>query len=513
MSKDVHKEDAFFKSAYHNSEEAPSPEVWKNIASLLDRRDAVYYRKKFITWQRVTYLLLMLCGSASMYLLCRNNDDNALTEIPAAAIIKRNIDSARRSRPSKENDTLVFPNYKNVQAGINHSIRPGNEQKNGLTEMPDRLNNQNFLNTWHPIDTNQQNKTPGLLSEEGVLQKKRKAVLPQNNNPLIIQHYQLGFQQLSASSKPLSADADFLGNRWKSFAHQPANEQITGKENSLPADATNLLSIVKNMPCRLPDSTPAATPAKTTKHKRFAANRTITPYLSADYARYNLDDEALENTSDPEEEETEIEERERHKFSFSAGALLTTRLSQKLFFKTGLVYVNIAIAIEPQTLYATANGNQSVAYKFTTSSGYAFVKPGFDINPAAGDSVNSTAAQHRLQYLTVPFLFGYELLHKNKLTITPAAGLSANLLLSTKVRTELNDRLDREVVVINGLKGLRTAYVSLVMDAQLQYKISRQVDISLMPVFKYALSPITKGNIIKTYPYSVGTGMGFTYKL
>jgi hypothetical protein len=58
------------------------------------------------------------------------------------------------------------------------------------------------------------------------------------------------------------------------------------------------------------------------------------------------------------------------------GVLARWQFSPKISLKTGLVYSNIAIGIQPQTLYATVDNNQTISYKFITSSGYAYVKAG-----------------------------------------------------------------------------------------------------------------------------------------
>ncbi|HWB25280.1 MAG TPA: hypothetical protein VG738_07360 [Chitinophagaceae bacterium] len=227
----------------------------------------------------------------------------------------------------------------------------------------------------------------------------------------------------------------------------------------------------------------------------------LTPYLSTDFTHYYLDNDDMPGESD------KIEERERHEFSFSAGILAEKTIKNNLTFKTGLIYSNTAIGIQPQTLYA---GTAQSGYKYITSSGYSYVKPVFSATPAPGDSISSNIAQHHLQYISIPAMAGYRLTINRHISITPSAGIAANILLSTKVRTALESNTSIEPVTISRLEGVRPVYLSLYADVEVSYIINRQTAITILPVFKYALSSINRGNVVKTYPYSLGLGIGIT---
>lgn len=101
---------------------------------------------------------------------------------------------------------------------------------------------------------------------------------------------------------------------------------------------------------------------------------------------------------------------------------------------------------------------------------------------------------------------------KNKFSISPAVGLSANFITSANVKTEVTDALNKESVSINGLDGMKSFYTGLMADISLQYNYNNKWSFSLLPGFKYALTPITKGNVVKTFPYSFNIGAGITYK-
>jgi hypothetical protein len=80
------------------------------------------------------------------------------------------------------------------------------------------------------------------------------------------------------------------------------------------------------------------------------------------------------------------------------------------------------------------------------------------------------------------------------------------------VQTEVEDAFNRENVTIDKLYGLKKVYFSLVADAAIRYKINNRLAFNITPQVKYALSSITKGNVVKTFPGSFGLGLGVTYK-
>ena len=62
------------------------------------------------------------------------------------------------------------------------------------------------------------------------------------------------------------------------------------------------------------------------------------------------------------------------------------------------------------------------------------------------------------------------------------------------------------------LESIKKVGVGLIITPELQYQLSKKISISAMPYFKYSLGPINKGNVVKTYPYTFGLGIGAVYK-
>ncbi len=230
----------------------------------------------------------------------------------------------------------------------------------------------------------------------------------------------------------------------------------------------------------------------------------ITGTASYEQVNYKLD-------SDLPNAINSIKHSEVHEPSFSGGILAARQLKKKWALQTGLIYSHTTIGISPQKLYAFQEPAGSIAFKYITSSGYAFIKPGSSAPPAVGDSMTTAEAEHTLQSLSVPLVIKYSFT-KDKFTFRPGVGIEANLLTSAKVEVEIEETPNKEIVFINKLNGAKPFYWSLAVDAELQYRVHKKMFISLRPAFRYALSPITEDNVVETFPYSFGLGIGMTHK-
>ncbi len=479
MSKDGHNEDEYFRKAYRQAEEQPSPEVWEKINAGLDNADAVYFRNKFVVWKRIACILLLLLSSLVIYHIF-SIGDNTVTKIVASHAPGK-IDSNTTSIEKNINDSSVtfqegklFDSVKNARQSYNNNIRQYSYTQqhritiNKLQPPEQRLiasDSGRFLNREEKSNVDE----PSLLFNR-----------PSKNAEV----------NTKDSSNSSYNTAEVLNNKQDDSSHQLLIANNTANKEELAT--SKQLSKSKNS-------------------KNFKPYFTITPYASVDFTQYELDDDD-HNPNNTGDDKQDIEGRETHQVSYSAGVLGKWQFSPKLSLKTGLVYSNIIIAIHPQTLYASAEDNQKIGYKFITSSGYAFVNPVFSSSPVVGDSINATFAHHHLQYLNVPLMAGYKINAGKHFSVMPGIGLNASILLSTIVRTEVNEDTNTEMVVINKLQGLQKTYYSISADAEFNYMLNKHISITALPMFKYALNSITKNNVVRAYPYSIGLGAGITYR-
>jgi hypothetical protein len=157
------------------------------------------------------------------------------------------------------------------------------------------------------------------------------------------------------------------------------------------------------------------------------------------------------------------------------------------------------------------NGPGNVSYEFVTSSGYGFLKPQSLNMPMPGDSVSTTMAKHKMQYLSVPVLFKYTISFK-RFSFSPGIGITANFLTGTSVQTEIkenNQTVSESITKLNGAKG---TFLSASANTDFSYSLNRNWMISIVPAFNYAITPVTENNVVLTYPYGFSVGLGFSYR-
>jgi len=248
-------------------------------------------------------------------------------------------------------------------------------------------------------------------------------------------------------------------------------------------------------------------PAEKMKEKKrefFKPFWMMTGFASYDQAGYQLD-------SDEPSAITSIKHREAHEPSFSLGFLLTRQLTDRWGLQSGVVYTNTTIGMKPQKTYAFRDPTGDVAYKYITSSGYAFIKPGFGTQPLVGDSLTTAEAKHTIENITVPLAIKYTVSDK-KISVTPGAGIEANFITKANLEVEISDTANSEIVIIRKLNGTKSFYWSFVADAELRYNINKKLSLTVRPVYRHAISPITKNNVVETFPHSFGLGAGVTIK-
>ena len=500
MSNDLHDIDDLFRSALEENEETPSASLKESLLANLDKKDAESYKKKFVGWKRAALLLLLVLAGFILY-------DSGIVKTDAGHSTKKTV-------TKKINTGTPGKDAVNDQGSDNTKTGKQIPENGKIVSKKESTDNENVNdNADELISPNQ--KENRELNKDLVLIKKNK-----ENSELTAQKNKQSAKQINSitgnkekeptpglskpgntDKKDVSTSGENLTKEKRSF--EPAIEKI----NNRPfISMQNPMATVFKMPAAI-DSFLKNNTAKNTGQKRihhFKPYWTITGLVSYDRVNYMLD-------SDQPNAITSIQHREVHEPSFSVGILATRQLKEKWGLQTGLVYSNTAIGISPQKIYALQDPAGDIAYKYITSSGYVYIKPGFGTPPAFGDSITTTEAKHSLHSLSVPVVIKY-IIGRNKLLFMPGTGIEANFITRAKLEIEIEDAANRETVFINKLSGAKSFYWSLVADAELRYNLNKKFSFSLRPVFRYAISPITENNVVETFPYSFGASLGITYK-
>lgn len=513
MEQDLHDIDDIFKKAHEQYKDEPGGGVWEKIDTQLNKDDTEKYKRRFIGWKRAAIVLLFFVSVLAIYdtgILTRKNQSlQPLTR-------NENSNDSKAAHPPEKSSNNSRRKTDTIQTGENSSAtRNYPDKKKNPEQKPET---SEFTN--HTAEVNSVKESvkdmaspPEKDIQKNNLSKQQKNLFrtgnialfknPRKKNPAVDSKNPVA----SANNMNMRSDDSITS---KSFKRRMA---VAPLDLLYPSKASqfNINPSLMVMSKTLEPFNQKQVSDKKKAHSLVSPRWSIMAFAGNDWRRYHLDNDADVNNGNNQKEAEEITKREKNQRSFSAGFFATRQLSRKWGVKTGLIYSNISMSIGQQELYAAQNNSGSVAYKYIVSTGYAYVQPGFGLPPAVGDSIQSPAGQHNLHLLSLPLMLTYRF-QKNKLAVIPSAGLALNYMAKVTVKTEVKDALNKEVVFINGLNGMRSFYFDLMADINFQYEINSMWLLSLFPTVKYAISPITKNNAVKTFPYSAGVGVGLTYK-
>ncbi len=479
MSKDLHDIDELFRSALDSHEEAPSRGVKENIDAVLDRKDGEKYKKRFIFWKRTALFLLLLLAGIVLY---------------DSGLIKRgrNYYTAKTTNSGTDKTEIIYPD-KNTEAGTPVNTIATNQPAIQTDTAAEHQKQNDIITTPGAVFIVKTSAAAAKNKQPG----KQVSLLTQIQDPLVSI---ITPKQAKKANDPTDYRTSFQTG-------EPGIEALD-KRISIASQAERLTKKVPLLPPFFAyHSPPKHSPENNAGKKKsnlFNPYWTLTPFVSYDQAGYKLD-------SDEPSAITSIKFREANEPSFSAGLLLGRQVAPRFSLQSGIVYRNTAIGMKPQKTYAFVDPTGDVAYKYITSSGYAFIKPGFGPQPIVGDSLTTSEAKHTLENISVPLMAKYTVLNK-KVSITPGAGIEADFITKANLEVDIEDTFNREIVVVKKLNGTKSFYWSFIAEAEIKYTLNKKIALSLRPVYRQALSPITKNNVVETFPRSFGIGAGVTIK-
>lgn len=505
MDKYLHTVDDIFIRAHHGFEVEPSSAIWDNIKTKLDNENQTNLSRDFQGLKKIVILLVLLLSglmvsetridSPSVVLNMYSNFDGNLhgENLPLKDINNNDFtNSHMTSRLPYENKP---ERQENVKLSQFEPQKAGNRTQVNVTSFNSTINRSaNFISLKNQQSVSQipygVNSSETEIYGEGEIRNKN---VDRNNFRHEDKDSSIPRETLSEKRICRVSSLD------KPVSGLLVSSRIKVEQKTLDCAFLSLLTN-QQLSCVLPD-------VKT----KFRPYWSIITYAGNDWAHYKLENAETTNAGQQGTAKDEIISREKHEPSFFASFNAVWRYSKKMAVKTGLLYSNTSISIGPQKMYAMVSPDQGIAYKYVTSSGYSFIKPVFGMPPTAGDSLIAANAQHDLHTVSMPLMLQYHF-QKKKISILPSVGIGLNYIAGASVKTEVEDAFNRENVTIETLKGLRKGYLSLIADASIRYSINKQLAFTVTPQLKYALSPITKSNVVKTFPNSLGIGFGIACK-
>jgi hypothetical protein len=463
MDKNLHNDiGQQFSEGINSLSQQPREHIWQNIDKTLDKADAENYKGKFARLKkRSTLLLLLLLGMSTASVIYFSNT-------------KSNNDGLATEKTGTVTDSKETANQ-NIH--VQQAPVAGNvpQQQPGSSSAADGSPAVNAGNVFW------------ALKKTGITQKG-KAVIAINGGA--------------------AAAAETTDNTSSTTTAEPDTvTAATALALTLPVITAAPVAAVpkKDLPAAAENKSAEKSSPENSRKKD--ARFSLTAFFAPDYSNYHLTNDRHSNYDNG----AGIASRERSDLSSTAGVLLGYKAGKRITLQSGLTYSSSNISIDPTKIYAEKNTGGAVKYRYNTSSGYGYLLPSFSSSPAVGDSLFASGANHTLHYISIPVMVKYAM-GKGKLTFHPGAGIGFNFLTKATLTTDVQDRFNSETEYITRLEGLKKVSCSLLLVPELQYKLSQKISISAMPYFKYALGPINKGNVVKSYPYTVGLGLGLVYR-
>jgi hypothetical protein len=450
MTENLHNSfDDLFRDSIEPLSEAPEKHVWENIEHQLDRDYTEGYKRKYIFYRRIAGILLLL-------LLCFGTFD---------------LFNSKKSAKINPTD-ISIPNKNN---GNNNS-----SALNGKPHIKDvKVFEDNIYKT-SSVNKEKQNSI-SLHNLRGSIGHTQSPILESDIGDKNFQsQVDMDYDKLSPEEKLLLAHDDHLTD----LNGRPLTQSKPGNP------------IVANLTTKEINRTK-------TNHHLF-----ISVFAAPEYANYRLEDADINLYENKEV----IQKRETNLLSFSSGILISYECTKKIIVQSGIIYTSSNINIDPGKTYAQKDNSGNIKYRYSTSSGYGYILPLFNSSPSVGDSLFTRTSVHNLQFISIPLIAHYKFINK-KLSFNPGVGILVNFLTAASLTTEVKDFTNVENEVITNLHGLKKINLSFLLTSDLQYHLSEKWFLIGTPYLKYALSSINKQNVVKTYPYNIGFGMGVRYRL
>jgi Outer membrane protein beta-barrel domain len=497
MNKDLHDIDDLFRSELEGYEETPSAALKERLIAALDKKDAESYKKRFIGWKRMALLLLLLLSGILLY---------------ESGILKTgSTGSGKRTAGDKQVNSL--PENRQEPVYQNNTVADNTSNNNKVT-LNDKPDINGYTVTADEKTVSQPEQKDNAVSAITKTDDEVGSVKNSLANKFTIRKSSLFYKQTNPLASTLKKDRAItppyvLESKLPNITEDLQTGRINSFQSLTIVDFQKIIAQSEpgikqfKFPAAI-DSLTKNTSAKNKKIAAFTPFWMITSFASYERAGYRLDSDLPNNI-------TSIKHREIHEPSFSIGLLATRQLTRHWGLQSGLIYSQTDIGISPQKLHALQEPGGNIAFKYVTSSGYAYIKPGFGAPPAIGDSLITKQGKHSLKFVSIPLAIKYSV-GKNKFTFSPGAGIEANFLTSARVETELESPSNPEIVVLNKLEGTKPFHLAIIADAELRYKLNNKLSLNFRPAIRLAISPITKNNVVETFPRSVGFGVGLTYK-
>lgn len=506
MKENLHDIDKLFKAALENQEETTGDAVWNNIDKYLDKHSVVSISRKYVQLKRVAVALVILLMATGIYTISqwKSFNEKAKQYDVRNEKVKPSANKNDPALASGDDKTVYIIPSDNSADENTANIEPG-IKKLSLEKSVGETASVSEL-----VSVNKQSNSTDLLNE------KKTAISVRTSKILAYRKKQTttitnAIPEDAADEIPDSIAISTGLSFSKGIASLPiiypklilADRNIRSEKIFYPSRNQLYNFMIQPLASTNARKISRATP--------FAVTLFIAPNFSSNQIKHEQHE--LRPGRGNDHDDDEIREGENHALAASVGLLVDYSLNKRWSIQSGIIYVNKSIHINPKTIYANADNNGDIKYRYNCSSGYLYLSPKTSItSPAIGDSIQAYEATTRLQYLSIPLSVKYSYPYK-KLDLFVTAGAAINILTAGKIVTEIENGTNKETTVSDKINGLKQHYYGGNLSFGAAYNVSNKIAISFAPIYNFAISSSTEDATVKSYPNNISLATGIRYRL
>lgn len=514
MNKNLHDIDDLFKNSIDDHLEEVPADVWNNIDHRLDKKQAAFYKRRYFA-VRAAAILLILVGGVTIAAILRYHQREKIMQGDTKNTVTTSNEKKDRAEENtnneKKSNDLFVENAENEEQNTVVNTSQETRQRKDVSNAA--VNQHNSSSKKYGVITDD-NYSAQKNEEMGVAANKNNA----NKNKSSKRNETIKYKPVTKSS------VDLIVNRQNSLKEKTVeqrNPPITQMETVKEVQRTthigsSLLSISRTdlMTSSALDNWSGSPISFSSSRKNIRLRNhsrawSVSPMYAQNVNLNTLKDD--DHFRDPRNNSREAKRTEQETVSFSTGIGVQKQIGRNISLQSGLQYFWSRTNIEPKTIFAQPDPRGDVRFRFSCSSGESYLPTKNSLPPISGDSIKTNFSQSEISYLQVPLLFSYEI-NFGKFSLMPTAGIQTNFLLSGKLNSSLEHPTGEEEVS-SSIDGLRSTYLSGVIQPGLNYKLSDRISFDFNPNINFSLSPINKGTAVKTYQNLFSVGAGIRIKL
>ncbi len=529
MEENLHDIDKLFRSSVDGYEEAPPENVWDAVNAGLDKSSIISIKKKYTNLKRVAVALLILLLGTIAYEIGTRRSAGGGDEVNSGDKVNKvnKVDKVDRvDNVDKDNEVNTVDKDNTVDKIYKADKGNGVDEVNKIDKVDmvntvdkDKVNRRSVNDkTDIPVKTDPSANDKTQLAQQD--DRVNKQSLPGNNkkqrnknnasHQVVINVVNPG--QDDVNNNTTDNDTSTM-NKVNSRAPRLMAENILVAKAQYPGS----LTVLRKLPSApvvayQPAAAKKIMMKKETTGSRFTLGVFYGPQFSSNRLENDHHDDRRGPGQPPGNDKDDIKKDEQRQSAYSFGISVEYAAGKNWAVESGLALLNKQIHIDPKKIYAKADATGKVQYRFDCSSGYSYLSPKTSTAPTVGDSISVSESENTLQYLTVPVAVKYRL-NAGKFTISPTVGAAANFVTKQKINTEYTVAAVKQSQTINNIEGLKPVYYSGLAGVSVDYKLKKNVSVSVMPSGSFALSSINKNAAVKSYPNAFGLSFGLKIKL